>query len=157
MLLLRREYRELLGEMGRRRGELGRLAGPVDHFRKVTRSYWPGLFRCYEQEGLPRTNNDLEQCFGSMRYHERRASGRKVGSPSLVVRGRVRVVASVVSRQQVLGTTELRPRDIEQWRKLRGELEYRHEARRCQARFRRDPHAYLRRLEDLLLNPSLPP
>jgi hypothetical protein len=36
----------------------------MDHFRKVTRSYRPRLFGCYDVAGLPRTNNDLEQFFG---------------------------------------------------------------------------------------------
>ena len=41
------------------------------HFLKVTKSYRPGLFKCYESSDLPRTNNDLEHAFGSHRYHER--------------------------------------------------------------------------------------
>src|SRR5262249_52409471 len=34
---------------------------------RVSRSYWPGLFACYEVADLPRTNNDLEHFFGSHR------------------------------------------------------------------------------------------
>ena len=30
------------------------------HLDKVSRSYWPGLFHCYDVPGLPRTNNELE-------------------------------------------------------------------------------------------------
>jgi len=37
------------------------LATMLSTFRKVTTSYWPGLFHCYDQADLPRTNNDLEQ------------------------------------------------------------------------------------------------
>jgi mutator family transposase len=33
------------------------------HLDKVSRSYWPGLFHCYDVPGLPRTNNALESCF----------------------------------------------------------------------------------------------
>ena len=49
-------------------------------FLKVTKSYWSGLFRCYESPDIPRTNNDLEHLFGSQRYHERRASGATGGA-----------------------------------------------------------------------------
>jgi hypothetical protein len=63
------------------------LSEPLGHFVKVSRSYEPGLFHCYDVADLPRTNNDLEQLFGSHRHHERRCSGRKVASPGLVVRG----------------------------------------------------------------------
>ena len=74
----------LLGAMRRHRASVGALGSAVDHFLKVSHSYWPGLFACYDTPDLPRTNNDLEQAFGSHRYHERRASGRKGASPSLV-------------------------------------------------------------------------
>ena len=49
---------------------------------------------------LPRTNNDLEQAFGSHRYHERRATGRKGASPALVLRGSARLVAGLATRQR---------------------------------------------------------
>ena len=51
-------------------------------FVKVSKSYGEGLFACYSVPGLPPTNNDLEQFFGSARYHERRVSGREGASPS---------------------------------------------------------------------------
>ncbi len=153
---LRQRYRELLGEMKNRQQELGALSWVVPHFLKVTKSYWPGLFRCYGVHGLPRTNNDLEQCFGSARYHERRATGRNAASPAMVVRGKVRLVAAVATRAHLATAEELKPADLGNWRKLRGELEYRHEARRAQLRFRRDPAAYLGRLEEQLLKQALP-
>jgi hypothetical protein len=40
---------------------LGLLAAAAAHFAKVTASYWPGLFCCYDVPDLPRTNNALEQ------------------------------------------------------------------------------------------------
>lgn len=156
VLELRRAYRGLLAEMERGRMELGNLAPATDHFRKVTRSYWPGLFRCYQTPELPRTNNNLEQCFGSARYHERRATGRRGASPALVVRGQVRLVAAVATRTQLLSRDELRLTDVEQWRQLRRTLDERQEARRVQLRFRRDPEGYLEQLEAQLLKLSLP-
>jgi hypothetical protein len=106
---------------------------------------------------LPRTNNDLEQFFGSHRYHERRASGRKVASPGLVVRGSVRVTAAAATR---LGgpvrSEDLAPSDLGAWRKLRAGLERRQEVRAQGRRFRRDPEAYLKGLEDILVKGILP-
>ena len=151
VLELRREYRGLLWEMSRRRWELEGLSGLVEHFLKVRQSYWSGLFRCYEVQGLPRTNNDLEQCFGSARYHERRATGRKGASPAMVVRGSVRLVAAVASRAQGLDAKDLQPQDLRRYTQLRAELEYRHATRRAQCRYRRDPATYLARLEAQLL------
>ena len=73
---VQRRYRGVIAALARHRKTLGSLAEAFDHFRKVSRSYWPGLFQCYDVRELPRTNNDLEQFFGSYRYHERRCSGR---------------------------------------------------------------------------------
>jgi hypothetical protein len=143
--------------MAAERETLGDLAPAVDQFLKVTASYQPGLFHCYEVDGLPRTNNDLEQFFGSARYRERRATGRKAASPALVVRGSVRVVAAVATPAGGFGAEDLRPPDLARWRELRRSLAYRHETRRAQLRFRRNPHAYLTALEDRLLKLALPP
>jgi hypothetical protein len=129
----------------------------LQHFVKVTKSYWPGLFRCYESEDLPRTNNDLEHLFGSHRYHERRASGRKGASPGLVVMGSVRVVAGLATRLRPEEGLQLPSGYVERWRQARAELDKRREARRRQRRFRHDPVTYLRNLEELALQLSLPP
>ena len=149
-------YTALLDEMTQRRGEAGALQPAIEHFLQVTDSYWPGLFHCYDVPDLPRTNNDLEQFFGAARYHERRTTGRKTASPALVVRGSVRVIAAVATRQRPFQAADLCPRDWARWQELRQQLEYRHEARRAQRRFRTDPAAYLAALEDQLLKSGLP-
>jgi hypothetical protein len=151
------QYQGLLGAMTRYGARAGELSGALKHFRKVTRSYWSGLFRCYDVADLPRTNNDLEQFFGSHRYHERRSSGRKVASPGLVVRGSVRVVAAAATRLggPVCGA-DLAPSDLNAWRALRAGLERRQEVRAQGRRFRRDPAAYLQEIEDALIKGTLP-
>jgi hypothetical protein len=126
------------------------------HFLKVTKSYWPGLFACYESSDLPRTNNDLEHAFGSHRYHERRASGRRRASPGLVVMGSARVIASLATRLRPEEGLVLRPGYVPRWQELRAELEARRESRRKQRRFRHDPASYLRELEQQCLQLLLP-
>lgn len=150
-------YLGLLDEMARHAGRAGDLAGALKRFAKVTRSYWPGLFRCYDVADLPRTNNDLEQLFGAHRYHERRASGREAASPGLVVRGSVRVPSSVATRLrgEVRGE-DLIPRDLQAWRELRAGLERRRAIRAQGRRFRRNPTAYLQELENALIKEILP-
>lgn len=133
------------------------LATMLSTFRKVTTSYWPGLFHCYDHADLPRTNNELEQYFGSARYHERRTTGRKAASPGMVVRGAVRIIASVSTRLHRFCGTDLQPGDMRRWYALRDELGVRQHARRAQLRFRRDPGAYLAAFENKLLLLRLPP
>ena len=150
--------------LGRMRAEATRaeargdaeLAKGLRHFVKVSGSYEPGLFHAYDVPDLPRTNNDLEHLFGSHRYHERRASGRKVASPGLVVRGSVRLVAGLATRLQPARGEELAPADLAGWRQLRQGLQRRRGARILQRRFRRNAKAYLGQLEDRALQLTMP-
>jgi hypothetical protein len=139
------------------RTEAEELRQQLRHFIKVTRSWRPGLFPCYQSADLPRTNNDLEHLFGSHRYHERRASGRKGASPSLVVTGSVKVVAGLATRLRPEEGLELPTGYVDRWRQTRAGLNQRREARRRQRRFRRAPVTYLQKLEELADQLSLPP
>jgi hypothetical protein len=134
----------------------GEMRPVLEHFLKVSDSYLPGLFHCCDVADLPRTNNALEQLFGSTRHHERRCTGRKVASPGLVLRGSVRVVAGLGARQRNYHGEELAPAEISGWNKLRTGLERRRQSRALRHRFRRNPAAYLGRLEDILLQSVLP-
>jgi hypothetical protein len=156
---LQLHYQQLLAEFRAAQVRLGPLAGAVAHFHSVTVSYWPSLFACYDVPDLPRTNNDLEHYFGMARHLERRATGRKGASPALVVRGSVRVVAAIATQlmpPDALDAVALQPRDLVAWKHQRQQVEARHATRRAQARFRRDPDAYLATLAAILLKPALP-
>jgi len=152
----RQEYGSLLTRMAREQESVGELAPAIPHFLTVTRSYWNGLFHCYDIPDLPRTNNDLEQMFGSVRHGERRTTGRKRASPGLVIRGEVRIVTAIATRLYRFGVEELCPHDLGALAKLRKVLARREEARRAQRRFRRDPALFLAHAEQLLLGPALP-
>jgi len=153
---VRQRMDDLLAEIRADQTTVGTLQPAVAHFLKVSASYWPGLFHCYDIPGLPRTNNVLEQFFGSVRYHHRRATGRIRASAGTVVRGSVRALASTASRLHPFGEYELRHPNLDRWRDLRQSLALRQEARRQQGRFRKDPAAYLTALETRLLKQSLP-
>ena len=154
--VVRSQLGGLLGAMRRHRASVGELAPAVDHFVKVSRSYWPGLFACYDTPELPRTNNDLEQAFGSHRYHERRATGRKGASPSLVLRGAAKLVAGLATRHREVSAADLASADRDEWERLRAELEVRRERRVERRRFRQNPDAYLQDLENKLIQSRLP-
>jgi hypothetical protein len=143
---VRRRYKQWLRKL--------ELAEPsqasVQHFLKVTRSYGDDLFHCYDIVGLPSTNNALEQTFGRVRYHERRASGRKVASPSLVTDGSARVPASLYTRAAPVTVHMLASVPHARWYTARAELARKHEARRQRCRFRKDPGNYLAHLEEAI-------
>ena len=133
----------------------GTFPQALAHFLKVTQSYAPHLFFCYQVPDLPRTNNDLEQSFGRVRFHERRATGRRGALPGLVVHGAVRLQAALATQMQTFTADDLAPHDLQAWREVRSQITFRQDARRKQFRFRKDPVAYLSGLEELLLKTSL--
>jgi hypothetical protein len=147
----------LLGAMTRHQTAAGTLTPALVHFRKVTRSYWPGLFACYTVPDLPRTNNDREQFFGAYRYHDRRTTGRKVASPGLVLSGSVCVIAAAATRLHTYSAAELAPQNVSAWQELRQARETRRQQRTLRRRFRRDPASYLAQLEADFLQLILPP
>jgi hypothetical protein len=148
---VRERYLAHLAQMRGNLAALGPLVEAFEHFCHITDNFAVGLFRCYDVAGLPRTNNDLEQCFGVARVHERRATGRRGAIPGVVVRGSVRVMAAVTSKEQVFSVEELRPTDYQRWRNLRRQLQQREEVRRQQWRFRKNPAGYLAEVEARLL------
>jgi hypothetical protein len=152
----RRQLGGLLGAMARHRTRVGDLGDAVDHFGKVSRSYWSGLFHCYEVDDLPRTNNALEQFFGSHRYHERRATGRKVASPALVLRGSARIIAAAATRHKQYTAADLHKFDRAALKNLRQTLEERRHHRTQRRRFRKNPRSYLAELETQLSQLRLP-
>ncbi len=47
------------------------------HLQKVSRSYWPGLFHCYDHPDIPRTNNEMESLFRDTQRRLLRTTGQK--------------------------------------------------------------------------------
>ena len=156
-LTVQRRLGGLLGAMTRHQAAAGTLAAALGHFRKVTRSDWPGLFPCSTVPDLPRTKNDLEQFFGAYRSHDRRTTGRTVASPGLVLNGSVCVIAAAATRLHTSSAAELAPENVSAWQELRQARETRRQQRTLRRRFRRDPASYLVTLEANLLQLILPP
>jgi hypothetical protein len=149
-------YVRILRSIGVTKRHCGALEAALTHFLKVTRSYRAGLFHCYDDPDIPRTNNDLEHCFGQHRLHERRATGRKRGAPNVVLHGSARLVAGVATRLRDYPPVDLVPRDLTAWRTLRQSIRRRFALRAQGLRFRRDPQAYLDQLEADFLKRGLP-
>ena len=57
-------------------------------FLKITQGLRPHFIQCYDLEGFPRTNNDMEGYIRSLKTRYRRVSGRKNWNSSLLRYGR---------------------------------------------------------------------
>ena len=148
---VREQYLAYVRQMQERLADVGPLSEAIEHFCHITDNFAAGLFQCYDVEGLQRTNNELEHCFGVARVHERRATGRRGAIAGVVVRGSVRVITAVVTKKQHFSAEDLQPKDYQRWRDMREHLQQCEETRRRQFRFRKDPAAYLAALEAQLL------
>ena len=148
---VKRSFQTLLASMSRWKHKAGSLEPGITHFLKITRSYWSGLFHCYEVEGLPRTNNDLEHAFGVLRHHQRRCTGRKVAPSSLVIRGSVQLASAIATALHSFNAEDLAQVCVRTWQELRSDLRQHQLNRVEQLRFRRNPQLYLAALEALLL------
>ncbi len=58
------------------------------HINDTFRRRWWGLFKCYDVEGLPRTNNELERYMRRIKTGQRRISGHKHVHDFLIRYGR---------------------------------------------------------------------
>jgi len=67
------------------------------------------------------------------------------------------MIAAAATRLRSIDAAGLIPADLKRWHELRGSLVRRQAARTLGRRFRRDPVAYLKSLEDALINQILPP
>ncbi len=154
---VRQEFTSVIHSMCEQKEEEGELKEWIEHFVKVSSSYEDGLFHCYDIEELPRTNNDLEQTFGSFRHHQRRCTGQKKSPPSTVIRGSCRLIAAIGTKLRTFTGLELAKVKPDEWKKKRSELQKINSSRLQQRRFRQNPDSYLESLENELLQLILPP
>ena len=73
-----------------------------------------------------------------------------------MLRGSARLIAGLASRTREVTAADLAAADPEKWKRLRAELEERRLRRVDRRRFRRDHEAYLKDLENKLIQSRLP-
>jgi hypothetical protein len=88
------------------------------HLGKVSQSYWPGLFHCYDVPGLPRTNNALESHCRETRRRLLRITGQKgLTQRTLQRQGAWELLPRPSTEAQVLETVgQIPPADLAQER-----------------------------------------
>jgi len=120
----------------------------IDHIIRRTQDWAPGLFFCYENPAIPRTNNDLEQYNGTLKRHQRRVTGRKETADYITRHGPYVVF---FDPHESAGQVLARFRQVSA-QEFRQERELFIVAQTCQRRirsFRRDSDGFLHRTESL--------
>ncbi|HDQ71136.1 MAG TPA: hypothetical protein ENN19_03450 [Chloroflexi bacterium] len=120
----------------------------IDHIVKRTQAWAPGLFHCYEEPAIPRTDNGLEQYIGVLKRQRRRTTGHKAVADYITRHG---LYAVFYDPEDTPEETLGRFRQVST-KESREERERFRAAQACQRRirsFRRDPDGYLHHLEFL--------
>jgi hypothetical protein len=122
----------------------------LGHLFKVLTHLRPGLVHCYDIDGFPRTNNEMERTIRAIKMHYRRISGRKNWNQYLLRYGRC-VAYQEWWQQQPDGETRLYARlqhvAPASWRQVRQETHDCHREQLNRFRFRHRPLDYLASLE----------
>jgi hypothetical protein len=110
----------------------------------------PYLVQCYDREGFPRTNNDMERSIRSLKTRYRRISGRKNWNSYLLRYGRCVAYYEwwehdATRRQQLV--KQVARLDRARWRELRREASTAQREQLMRFRFRHKRAAFLAALE----------
>jgi hypothetical protein len=122
----------------------------LGHLLKVFTHLRPGLVQCYDIEGFPRTNNEMERTIRAIKMQYRRISGRKNWTKYLLRYGRC-VAYQAWWEQQADGEAQLHARlrqvTAASWRLVQQETRHCHSEQLNRFRFRHCPLDYLAALE----------
>lgn len=118
----------------------------IDHIIRRTETWASGLFNCYEEPAIPRTDNGLEQYIGVLKRQRRRTTGHKAVADYITRHG---PYAVFYDPEETAEETLSRFRQVST-KEFREERERFRAAQTCQRQirsFRRDSNSYLHRLE----------
>jgi len=118
----------------------------VKNIQSYTKGFWKGLFTCYDEYHIPRTNNDLEHFFRATKAGHRRTTGLRNWNRYIMRHGEMIVLVSDALKQEHL-LSRLRSVPYTTYRQQMTEWSERLKQQTLQKRFRRDPLQYLRDLE----------
>jgi len=122
----------------------------LGHLFKVLTHLRPGLVQCYDIEGFPRINTEMERTIPASKMQSRRISGRKNWNKYLLRYGRC-VISHAWWEQQADGEAHLHAHlwqvTAASWRLVRQETRHCHSEQLNRFRFRHCPLDYLAALE----------
>jgi hypothetical protein len=114
-------------------------------WRAMRQSWLPQILHCYDIQGLPRSNLDLESTFGTLRRSQRRISGRKETSPIRIF-GPGAITLLALDDEEVLPLLRSVPPDT-YWSQRRRQEEC-EEPHRWLTRLHRDPTRALSQVDE---------
>jgi hypothetical protein len=118
----------------------------VKNLKNYTNGFWDGLFTCYDNPYLPRTNNDHERYFRQTKTRHRRMTGLRSWNEYILRSGEYVVFVDDAIRQKDI-EQRLQSVSYEDFRRERKRWEERLTGTTKRRRFRRNPSKYLADVE----------
>lgn len=118
----------------------------VKNILSYSLGFWKGLFTCYDEYHVPRTNNELEQFFRQTKATHRRITGLRNWNSYILRNGEMIVLVKDALRQEHV-LARLRSVSYEAYKTRKVQWEKRLSQGVQRKRFNRDPIAYLQQLE----------
>lgn len=118
----------------------------VDNILRYSKGFWRGLFTCYDEYHIPRTNNDLEQFFRQTKACHRRITGLRNWNTYIQRNGEMIVLVSDALKQKHM-MARLCSVAYDSYKVRRAEWNSRLAEHVERRRYNRNPDGYLERLE----------
>jgi hypothetical protein len=120
----------------------------VTNLLSYSKGFWKGLFTCYDEYHVPRTNNDLERFFRATKTAHRRITGLRNWNEYILRNGEMIVLVQDALKQKYI-LARLKSVDYESYKVQKQKWQNRLQDSVKRKRFRRDPEKYLESLENL--------
>jgi len=120
----------------------------VKNLLSYSKGFWKGLFTCYDHYHVPRTNNDLERFFRATKTRHRRMTGLRSWNEYILRNGELIVLVDDALKQENL-IARLRMVNYQSYKEQKIKWTKRLGDSVARKRFRRDPQAFLNKLENL--------
>jgi hypothetical protein len=118
----------------------------VKNLFNYSKGFWRGLFTCYDEYYIPRTNNDLEQFFRRTKACHRRITGLRNWNTYIVRNGEMIVLVDDALRQEHV-ISRLRSVSFSDYKARKAQWDQRLSGVVLRKKFNRNTDAYLKDLE----------
>lgn len=123
----------------------------VENLKRYSKGFWKGLFTCYDHPKIPRTNNEIELFFRSVKTAHRRITGLRSWNRYIIRHGENVVFACNVVYDSTL-LKRLRNVSYDTYRLEKNKWDHRISVHKKQLQFKKNPTSFLNQLERKWIN-----
>lgn len=118
----------------------------LENLLNYSKGFWKGLFACYDNPLIPRTNNDLELFFRRTKQKHRRITGSRTWNRYIIRHGE-NIVFADNTKHESCALEAIQKVPYERYEQESSAWTKRISEHTKQRRFKRDPNVYLLNIE----------